>query len=63
MNGSALAVNWADANIPSILEAWYPAREVAPPLRMLFLGIIILQASTCYIYKSVDQLPLLMIIL
>jgi len=24
MNGSALAVNWAAANVPAILEAWYP---------------------------------------
>jgi len=22
LNGSALAVNWADANIPAIMEAW-----------------------------------------
>lgn len=24
MNGSALAVNWADTHIPAIVEAWYP---------------------------------------
>lgn len=24
MNGSALAVNWANKNVPGILEAWYP---------------------------------------
>ncbi|MCH8686722.1 glycoside hydrolase family 3 C-terminal domain-containing protein [Pedomonas mirosovicensis] len=24
MNGSALAVNWADAHLPAIIEAWYP---------------------------------------
>ena len=24
LNGSALAVNWAQANVPAIVEAWYP---------------------------------------
>ena len=27
MNGSALSINWADANLPAILEAWYPGEE------------------------------------
>jgi beta-glucosidase len=27
LNGSALAVNWADRNLPAILEAWYPGEE------------------------------------
>ena len=27
MNGSALAVNWANANANAILEAWYPGEE------------------------------------
>ncbi len=27
MNGSAVAINWADANVPAILEAWYPGEE------------------------------------
>ena len=27
LNGSALAINWADAHIPAILEAWYPGEE------------------------------------
>ncbi len=27
MNGSALAVNWADEKLPAILEAWYPGEE------------------------------------
>lgn len=25
-NGSAVAVNWADAHVPAILEAWYPGQ-------------------------------------
>ena len=27
MNGSALSVNWADAKLPAIIEAWYPGGE------------------------------------
>jgi beta-glucosidase len=27
MNGSALAVNWAEAHLPAILEVWYPGEE------------------------------------
>src|SRR5581483_2980808 len=27
MNGSALAVNWANQNANAILEAWYPGEE------------------------------------
>jgi beta-glucosidase len=27
LNGSALAVNWAAANVPAIVEAWYPGEE------------------------------------
>jgi beta-glucosidase len=26
LNGSPLAVNWADEHIPAILEAWYPGQ-------------------------------------
>ena len=27
MNGSALAVNWAEEKLPAILDAWYPGEE------------------------------------
>jgi len=27
MNGSAVAINWADENLPAIVEAWYPGEE------------------------------------
>ena len=26
-SGSALAVNWADAHVPAILQAWYPGES------------------------------------
>jgi beta-glucosidase len=27
LNGSAVAINWADEHLPAILEAWYPGEE------------------------------------
>lgn len=27
LNGSAIAINWSDAHLPAILEAWYPGEE------------------------------------
>jgi beta-glucosidase len=29
LNGSALAINWADENVPAIVDAWYPAKKAA----------------------------------
>jgi beta-glucosidase len=58
-NGSALAVNWADANpnIPAILEAWYPGGQggtaVAEALAGDFSPAGRLPVT---FYKSVDQL-------
>src|SRR5262249_53099316 len=58
LNGSALAVNWADKNIPAILEAWYPGGEggtaVAEALAGDFSPAGRLPVT---FYKSVDQLP------
>src|SRR5208282_4807680 len=60
-NGSALAVNWADANpnIPAILEAWYPGGQggtaVAEALAGDFSPAGRLPVT---FYKSVDQLPI-----
>jgi beta-glucosidase len=58
MNGSALAVNWADANLPAILEAWYPGEEggtaVAEALAGDFSPAGRLPVT---FYKSVEQLP------
>ncbi len=38
MNGSALAVNWADENIPAIVEAWYPGGEGGHAVAQLLAG-------------------------
>ncbi len=59
-NGSALAVNWAEANpnVPAILEAWYPGGQggtaVAEALAGDFSPAGRLPVT---FYKSVDQLP------
>ena len=58
MNGSALAVNWADQHTNAILEAWYPGEEggtaVAEALAGDFSPAGRLPVT---FYKSVDQLP------
>jgi len=38
MNGSALSVNWADANLPAIVEAWYPGGEGGTAVAALIAG-------------------------
>jgi beta-glucosidase len=57
LNGSALAVNWADENVPAIIEAWYPGEEggtaVAEALAGDFSPAGRLPVT---FYKSVDQL-------
>src|SRR5437660_11582507 len=58
MNGSALAVNWADEHVPAILEAWYPGEdggtEVAEVVSVEFSPSGKLPLT---FYKSVDQIP------
>lgn len=58
MNGSALAVNWADENLPAIVEAWYPGESggtaVAEALAGDFSPAGRLPVT---FYKSIDQLP------
>ena len=58
MNGSALGINWANANIPAILEAWYPGGSgglaVAEAIAGDFSPAGRLPVT---FYKSVDQLP------
>jgi len=58
MSGSAVAVNWADKNLPAIVQAWYPGEEggtaVAEALAGDFSPAGRLPVT---FYKSVDQLP------
>jgi beta-glucosidase len=46
MNGSALAVNWADEHLPAILEAWYPG-EAGAQLSQRRLGEISVLLAGC----------------
>jgi beta-glucosidase len=58
MNGSALAVNWADASLPAILEAWYPGEEGGTAVAEALAGDFSPAGRLpITFYKSVDQLP------
>ena len=58
MNGSALAVNWADTNLPAILEAWYPGEEGGTAIAEALAGDFSPAGRLpVTFYKSLDQLP------
>ncbi len=58
LNGSALAVNWADQNIPAIVEAWYPGQAAGRAVAdVLFGDYNPAGRLPVTFYKSVDQLP------
>jgi beta-glucosidase len=39
LNGSAVAVNWADENVPAILEAWYPGQAGGTAVAEALFGL------------------------
>jgi beta-glucosidase len=58
LNGSALALDWADRHVPAILEAWYPGEAGGTAVADVLFG----NASPAgrlpvTFYRSVDQLP------
>jgi beta-glucosidase len=58
LNGSAVAVNWADSNIPAIVEAWYPGQAAGTAIAdVLFGDYNPAGRLPVTFYKSVDQLP------
>ncbi|HEX5057383.1 MAG TPA: glycoside hydrolase family 3 C-terminal domain-containing protein [Gammaproteobacteria bacterium] len=58
LNGSALAVNWAQQNVPAILEAWYPGQAAGAAIAdVLFGDYNPAGRLPVTFYKSVDDLP------
>jgi beta-glucosidase len=58
MNGSALAINWADEKVPAILEAWYPGEEGGTAVAEALAGDFSPSGRLPVTwYKSTDQLP------
>ncbi len=58
LNGSALAVNWADANIPAIIEAWYPGQAAGTAIAdVLFGDYNPAGRLPVTFYKSLDDMP------
>lgn len=58
VNGSALGINWADKNVPAIVEAWYPGGQGGAAVARLIAGDFSPAGRLpMTFYRSVDQLP------
>jgi hypothetical protein len=58
LNGSALAINWADQNVPAIVEAWYPGQAAGTAVAdVLFGDVSPAGRLPVTFYRSLDQLP------
>ena len=58
LNGSALAVNWAQSRVPAIVEAWYPGQAAGPAIADVLFGTYNPGGRLpVTFYKSTDDLP------
>lgn len=58
LNGSALAINWEDKNIPAIVEAWYPGQAAGQAIADVLFGDYNPGGKLpVTFYKSVKDLP------
>ncbi len=58
INGSALSVNWADENVPAILEAWYPGQAGGTAVAEAIFGDTNPGGRLpVTVYRSVNDLP------
>lgn len=58
LNGSALAFNWENQNIPAILEAWYPGQAGGTAIADILFGDYNPAGRLpVTFYKSIEQIP------
>ncbi len=58
LNGSAMAVNWANEHVPAIVESWYPGEEGGTAIADVLFGDYNPGGRLpVTFYKSVDDLP------
>lgn len=58
LNGSALAVNWENDNVPAIVEAWYPGQAGGTAIASVLFGDYNPAGKLpLTFYRSVDDLP------
>ena len=58
LNGSAIALNWEDKNIPAVIEAWYPGQAAGTAIADVIFGDYNPGGRLpVTFYKSVNDLP------
>ncbi|HHY83436.1 MAG TPA: glycoside hydrolase family 3 protein [Clostridiales bacterium] len=58
LSGSALAVTWADQNIPAIIQGWYPGAEGGKAIASLIFGEFSPSGKLpVTFYRSTEELP------